>query len=651
MRQESKHFYEFGPFRLDAPERLLLRDGKPVELTPKAFDTLVALVENSGHLLTKDELLKRLWPDSFVEEATLAKNVFTLRKALGSSPGNDEYIETVPTRGYRFVGDVREVTEGGPILPLHGVAPLPAVSPVAREPIETVKPETPVASVRPGRLVLRALLALSLAAAVIVVGMLARQRFWPPPSPPLRMTRLAVLPFANLSGDPAQEYFADGFTEEMITQLGDLEPGRLGVIARTSAMQYRNTQKLAGQIGRELGVDYLLEGSVRRSSDRVRISAQLIRVRDQTHLWAADFDRDDKDILALQSDVAKAIAAEINLKLLPEASAHRSPARPLDPEAYRFYLQGRFFWNKRTEPGYVKAVEYFNQALARDPKYAQAFAGLADAYALLGSLPSAEIQRREAMPRAKAAALTALKLDPSLAAAHTSLAFVRMHYEWDWPGAQQEFQRAIELNPDYPTAHQWYAYWFVARGRTGEALDEMHRAQQADPLSLIILTDSCEMLLYAGRYDQAAQQAQKALELDANFALAHVFLAQAYEKKRMYPQAITAYRKALALSPGNGWSSLGLGRIYSLAGQRAKTEAILKEALKEARHRGGMELIIAPLCALLGEKDQAFSWLEKAYQNREGGLILLKVAPVFDPLRADPRFADLERRVGLPQGD
>ena len=648
MRRESKHFYRFGPFRLDALERLLLRDGKPVELTPKAFDTLVALVENSGHLLTKEELLKRLWPDSFVEEATLAKNVFTLRKALGSSPGNDEYIETVPTRGYRFVGDVQEVTEGGPILPLQAAAPLPAVPAVAREPVEAAKPGTPVASVRPGRLVLRTLLALSLAAAVIVVGILARQRLWPSPSPPARRMMLVVLPFSNLSGDPAQDYFADGFSEEMITQLGNLEPERLGVIAQSSALHYKNTQTPPDQIGRELGVDYLLEGSVRRSSDRVRISARLIRVRDQTHLWAADFDRDDRDILALQSDVAKAIAGEIDLKLLPGAQAHARLSRSVDPEAYRLYLQGRYFWNKRSEPGFLKAISYFDQAIARDPNYAQAYAGRADAYALLGSLPNAEIPRREAMPRAKAAALTALQLDPSLAEAHTSLAFVKMHYEWDWPGAEQEFKRAIELNPNYPTAHQWYAYWFIAQGRANEALEEQHRAQQADPLSLIILTDSCEMLLYAGRYDQAAQQAQKALELDGNFTLGHVGLAMAYDGKHLYREAIAEYQKALVLSPGNAWSKEGIACVYPRVGQRDKTEAILQEMLKEARHRSDMEVQIGCAYAALGHRDQAFAWLEKAYKNRDGGLILLKVSPIFEPLRPDPRFADLERRVGLP---
>jgi TolB-like protein/DNA-binding winged helix-turn-helix (wHTH) protein/Tfp pilus assembly protein PilF len=621
------------------PERQLLRDGKPLELTPKAFDTLVALVENSGHLLTKEDLLKRVWPDTFVEEATLAKNVFTLRKTLGSQHGEDQYIETVPTRGYRFVGQVREVAESVPILPLEEAGTLPSAAPGGNEP-------SPLE--RRGRPLLRAIIALALGAALVVVGVLARQRFWPSPDPSARRMMLAVLPFSNLSGDAAQDYFADGFSEEMITQLGNLEPGRLGVIARTSAMQYKGTQKLADQIGRELGVDYLLEGSVRRSSDRVRITAQLIRVRDQMHLWAANYDRDDRDIFALQSEVAKAIAGEIGLKLLPGARANGPPSRSVDPEAHRLYLQGRYFWNKRTEPGYVKAVEYFNQAIARDPNYAQAYAGLADAYALLGSLPNAELPRREAMPRAKAAALTALQLDPSLAEAHTWLAFVRMHFEWDWPGAEQEFKRAIELNPNYPTAHQWYAYWFIARGRAGEALEEERRAQEADPLSLIILTDTCEMLIYAGRYDQAVQQAQKAMELDANFLLAHSFLALAYGRKQMYREAIAEDQRAFALSGGNAWSREDIARLYPLVGQRAKTEAILQEMLKDAQHRSDMEIHIASVYAALGDKDRAFTWLEKAYQNRDGELILLKVSPIFDPLRLDPRFADLERRVGLP---
>ena len=645
MRQEPKHLYEFGPFRLDGPERLLLRDGKPVELTPKAFDTLVALVENSGHLLTKEDLLKRVWPDTFVEEATLAKNVFTLRKALGSTPGEDQYIETVPTRGYRFVGKVREITESAPAPARRGTGDLPVNALDSVEPVAVSSRE----DARRGARSRGMMVALVLAACLVAVGYLERQRFWPQADPPAGRMMLAVLPFANMSGDPAQEYLADGFTEEMITQLGGIEPGRLGVIARTSAMQYKNTQKHADQIGRELGVAYLLEGSLRREGGRVRISAQLIQVRDQTHLWTADYDRDDRDILALQSDVAKAIAGEIRIKLTPEEHAHRAAPRSVDPQAYKLYLQGRYFWNKRTEPGYVKAVEYFNQAIAQDPKYPQAYAGLADAYALLGSMSNAEMPRREAMPKAKTAALTALQLDPSLAEAHTSLAFVKMHFEWDWPGAQQEFKRAIELNPTYPTAHQWYAYWPVAQGRTGEALEEVRRAQEADPLSLIIMTDTCELLIYAGRYDQAAQQAQKVLELDSNFTLAHVYLASAYGNKQMYREAMGEIQKALTLTHGSAWVRVGLARTYSLAGQRAKAEAILQELLEDARHRDDLEMGIALVYAALGEKDQAFAWLEKAYQNRDGSLILLKAAPFYEPLRGDPRFADLERRVGLPQ--
>jgi tetratricopeptide (TPR) repeat protein len=307
-----------------------------------------------------------------------------------------------------------------------------------------------------------------------------------------------------------------------------------------------------------MGVDYILEGSVRRAGDRVRITAQLIQVKDETHLWAKDYDRNLRDILALQSDVASAIAREIKLKLTSEERARLANIPALNPDAYELYLKGRYFWNKRTEDGFIRAIRYFEQATVLDPKYAQPYAGSTDAYALLGSMPNLEISRAEAMPKAKAAALKALQLNDSLAEAHTSLAFVMMHYEWDWPGSEKEFKRALELNPNYATAHQWYAVWLMAQGKTAASLEEERRAQQADPLSIIIKTDTAQLLIYAGRSDEATVQAQRALEIDPAFPLAHLYLAVAYIEKKDYQPAIAEFQKVLVIDKRDPWALSGL---------------------------------------------------------------------------------------------
>jgi TolB-like protein/DNA-binding winged helix-turn-helix (wHTH) protein/Tfp pilus assembly protein PilF len=623
--------YSFNGFLLETAERVLLRSGQPIPVPPKVLDVLVELVENHGHIVEKEQLLQRVWTDTFVEESAIAQSIFTLRKLLGDTPDGHAYIETVPRRGYRFVAPVEELKD---------------------EPIVQIKvPEEATLLAQP-RFRYWRIAAIGLAVVLIVAGFFA----WPREARRVNAhsgkIMLAVLPFSNLSNDPQQEYFSNGLTEEMITQLGDLEPNRLGVIARTSAMQYKDTKKDAREIGRELGVDYILEGSVRREGDQVRITAQLIQVEDQTHLWARDYDRGLRNILALQSDVAGAIAREIKLKLTPEERSRLASPPSLDPQAYELYLKGRYFWNKRNEDGFVKAIDYFGQAIGRDPKYAQAYAGLADAYALIGSMANLELPRAEAMTRAKAAALQALHLDDSLAEAHTSLAFVEMHYEWDWPGSEKEFKRALELNPNYATAHQWYAVWLMAQGKTPAALEEERRAQEADPLSVIIKTDTAQLLVYAGDFDKAAQQAQRALEIAPDFPLAHIFLGEAYVGKQSYPAAITEFQKALAISKGDAGALSELARTYALGGQRDKSEAILailQKKLQNARDRGELAIQVAALDTALGKDTQAFELLEEAYQNRVGSLILLNTTPVYQSLRPDPRFNDLIRRVGLPR--
>jgi TolB-like protein/DNA-binding winged helix-turn-helix (wHTH) protein len=617
----AKNLYAFGPFRLDPVQRLLFREGEVVSLTPKALDTLLALVENRGTLLAKDELLEMVWPGTFVEEGTLAKNVSTLRKALGEAPAGGEYIETHSKRGYRFVAQVREEVEQQ--LAAAGTPSNMATS-VSAAPAVQRRWHVPAAA-----------LAVVLVVAAAGAGLWYRGRM--AAAPASRKIMLAVLPFENLGGDPAEDYFSTGLTEEMITQLGGLEPEKLGVIARTSAMQYKGSHKDVRQIAAELGVDYVLEGSVRREGGRVRIAAQLIQVRDQSHKWAEDYDRDLRDILALQSDVAGAIAEQIRLKLTPEGHARLRNTRTVNPEAYENYLRGRFFWNKRTAEGHEKAIEYFQKAVVLDPVYAQAYAGLADAYALLGSAANQVLPRREAMDHARAAADKALQLDDSRADAHASLGFVKMHYDWDFAGAEKEFQRAIVLNPGYATAHHWYAYDLVALARLDDALAEIRLAQQDDPLSVIISRDVGEILLFVGRDQEAIAQCQKTLELDPSFSLAHWVLAWAYRRQGHEKQFLAELAKSLA-NPG-----VAEGIIYAVQGKRPEALRVVSRLEKVY----GTSTGIATVYWFLGDKGRAFAFFEKAFEEREGSLIVMRFIPEWEPIRFEPRFIQLERRVGV----
>ena len=625
MEASAQQRFCFGPFVLDPAEKVLFRDGHAVSLPPKAFETLLVLVERHGHVIDKAELLHRVWPDTFVEEATLAQNIFTLRKALNESPDSHEYIETVPKRGYRFVAPVNTAKE-----------------------IEVRTLGQQTLSPRPFR---RRLFWAGPLVCVAILGLaifLRGRPHTPSPAPTAAKITLAVLPFENLSGDPTREYFGDGLTEEMIAQLSRLNPDRLRIIARTSAMQYKGTTKSAAQIGRELTADYILESSFRREGNRVRITSQLVRVSDQTHLWSQQYERDASGVLMLQKEVAADVASQIALKLNPPVLER--PTATINPGGYEAYLRGRFFWNKRSEQGHLRAIEYFEQAIAADPHYAQAYSGLADAYALLGSNPTNAITRQEAMTKARAAAVKALAMDVSLAEAHTSLAFVHWHYDWNWPAAEKEFLRALQLNPSYPTAHHWYAFYLVSQGHTGQALDEIRLALETDPLSLIINTDAAQLLYFAQRDDQAIDQARRALEMDPNFPLARHIVVWVLINKQQYGAALDEAKKGAETLDADPGLKAYVAIAYAKAGQKAKARALLLQlrAAAESRHTGELSMAIAQIYSALGEKDQAFLWLEKDFQDRDGGLTLIKVTPFLDSLHGDRRFADLVHRFGLP---
>jgi tetratricopeptide (TPR) repeat protein len=386
---------------------------------------------------------------------------------------------------------------------------------------------------------------------------------------------------------------------------------------------------------------------MRRDADRIRITAQLIQVQDQTHLWAQSYERNLRDVLGLQSDVANAIGHEIELKLSPQPASELRRARPVDPQAYDAYLQGRYFWNRRTRQGLEKAIEYFDQAIGKDPTAPQFYAGLADAYALLGSTPDSSLPRPEAMEKARAAARKALQMDETLAEAHTSLAFVEMHYDWDWPGAEKEFLRALQLNPNYATAHHWYAYYLVALGRTEESVQEIRRAQELDPLSLIIMRDVGDMLFYSRRYDEGIAQCRQTLERDPNFYLAHILLGSAYQQKKEYAEMMKEYQAARAGAQDEPWALAAVGQGAAALGNRAEAGTILAELKRRSQQGQEVAYAIAAIAAVLGKRDDAFLWLDTAYRQRIGSMILIKVDPTLDSLRDDPRFGELLRRMRL----
>jgi TolB-like protein/Tfp pilus assembly protein PilF len=462
-------------------------------------------------------------------------------------------------------------------------------------------------------------------------------------SPTIRS--LAVLPLENLSGDASQEYFADGMTDQLIATLGQISA--LRVISRTSAMRYKGVLKPLPQIARELNVDAVIEGSIVRSAGRVRITAQLIEAAGDRHLWAQSYDGDLRDTLALQNRVARAIAEEIRVNIEPKEQAALRNVKSVNPDAYEAYLKGRYFWNKRTVDGLNRAKEYFDDAVAKAPDYAQAHSGLADTYALLGDWQYGVMSPREALPAAKAAAVKALELDDTLGEAHTSLGFVLSGFDWNWTAAEKEFRQAIDLNPGYATAHHWYAWHLSLMGRNGEAIAEMRKARSLDPLSLIINTDLAEVLLLAHFYDESVQQSRKTIEMDPDFALAHNQLAEAYLQKHMGGDAIAEFQRAVQLSEHSPICTANLARAYASFGRNADAQQLMTGLKQRSNHAYSNAAEIAMVHAALGENTQAMTWLERGYDERFNPGVLLR--PGFDPLRGDPRFRDLVHRVGLTQ--
>jgi serine/threonine-protein kinase len=457
-----------------------------------------------------------------------------------------------------------------------------------------------------------------------------------------QISSLAVLPLANLSHDPEQDYFADGMTEALITDLAKTADFR--VISRTSVMHYKGTEKPLPQIARELHVDAVVEGSVQRSENRVRITAQLIRAATDRHLWADSYERDLQDILGLQNEVAHAITQQVEGRLSQKNEARRKSFHPVNPEAYEAYLKGRYFWNKRDRASLEKSLVYFNEAIAKDPNYALAYAGLADVYVVIGS--DWATAPKDVNEKAKAAAQKALAIDDSLVEPHTSLASI-YHNEWNWQGAEREFKRAIELNPNYATAHHWYSIYLATVGRFDETVKEAKKAAELDPLSLIISASLGSRLNEARRYEDAANQCRKTLDMDPNFGLAHLCIGTSYVNEGHFQEGIPELQKGTDLLPGSPYSMAQLGIAYALSGDHARAREVLSK-LKSPSQPYLPAFSIAMVYAGLADKEQTIFWLKKGYEERNEDMIYMKIEPVLDPIRSDPRFQDLIRSVGFP---
>lgn len=569
MTQQAKRLYQFGPFRIDSNERLLRRGAEVIPLAPKAIETLLVLAASGGRVVEKDELIKTVWPDTFIEEGGLARNISSLRKALREDVDSVSYIETIPRRGYRFIAPVSETRD--------------EAAPATRS--------------------------------------------------------LAVLPLANLSGDPSQDFFADGMTDELISYLLKIEA--LHVSSRTSVMNYKSARKALRDIARELDVTWVVEGTVLQSGGRVRISVRLIEGATEKHLWAETYEKDMRDVLALQSEVAGDISREIRVKLTPPEKAKLAQSRTVNPEAYQDYLRGRYLWNRRTGEALKKAREYFEQAIEKDPSYAPAHSGLADAYALMGSSGYDVMPPREAMPRAKAAAHNALEIDDTLAEAHAALGYVKLAYDWDLPGAQQELARAMELKPNYAIAHQWQGELLMARSCPDEATNAFRRALELDPLSV-----PCNLGLgwshyFCRTYDLAIEQFRRTLEIAPGVPMALYGLGLSYHHKNQHREGLSEFQKAYVSSGGEVAAVMFMGVTHALAGRKKAAEKELAKLAILAKQSYVPAVYSAFIYVALNDLDLAFESLQKACEERSSYLIFLNVQPFFEKVRADQRYRDL----------
>jgi TolB-like protein/DNA-binding winged helix-turn-helix (wHTH) protein len=628
----------FQAFEFDRQTLELRKHGLKIKLSGQPMEVLSMLLARPGELIAREELQQRLWPrDTIVEfEHSINAAVNTLRRALGDSADEPRYVETLTRRGYRFIA------------PLETAAPVS--SPAAERRSETAAAEARGTRRMPRRFWIIAVpLMVAIGAGILLVVSVASLRervlrsVGAVREPPLQIRSLAVLPLENLSGDPGQEYFADGMTDELITELGKVSA--LRVISRNSVMLYKGKRKSTPEIARELNVDAVVEGAVMRSGERVRITAQLIQARTDRHLWAESYERDGRDVLNLQSEVARAIAEEIRIKLTPQERARMATRRGVDSEAYDAYMKGRDAMSPGT---YHIAIKYFQQAIEKDPNFAMGYAGLAGAYSDLGN--DELISPQESYPKARAAAMKALEIDDTLVDAHLTLGWAKLRFDWDWTGADSEYRRALQLNPSNAEAHTRYGSFLPFLGRFDEARAEIKQAQEIDPLSSFPRLEMGVIFIMSHQYDEAIEQVRKTIEIfhleDSTFA--HFILGLSYRGKGVFKEAIAEHEKAVALFPECPLYLGHLGYTYGLAGKKAQALKVIEQLKQWSKRRYVAPYDIALVYIGLGEKDQAFAWLEKAYQAHSNDMSNLKADPTFDPIRSDLRFQDLLRRMKFP---
>jgi DNA-binding winged helix-turn-helix (wHTH) protein/TolB-like protein/Tfp pilus assembly protein PilF len=650
---QPKQSYEFGPFQLSTAEHLLRRDGDVVPLTPRVIDVLALLVERNGHLLEREELLSSVWSDSFVEEANLTVSISALRKALGQQSDGHQYIETVPKRGYRFVADVTVVAAEEEELLLRERTRAKVIVEREEEREEdndhaensteieadaTAQAKAAVNSRRRRQ-------ALIVGVAAIVV-MTAAASWWKTTKTRqaeanAQIRSIAVLPFTQLGEAEKDELVGFGMADVLITRIGGMN--RISVRPTNAVFKYIGAAPDIESVGRELKVDAVVEGSIQRIGERTRVTVRLVRARDGELLWAKTFDGSIKDLFELQDQMSKGVAVALALNPADEQKSLLTKRYTKSTEAYHAYRMGRYFWNKRRPDDLKKAVEYFEQAIQRDTDYALAFAGLADSYALLGDYGVASAQ--EVFPKMKRAAARAVEIDDRLAEAHTSLAYAKRLSDWDWPGAEQEFKLAIELNNSYATAHHWYSEYLAGMGRFDEALEEARRAEELDPRSLIINTNLGWILYLGRRYDEAVEELKTTLEMDPNFFLAQQLLWQTYVQKGMYDEALSG--KEIKGSEETREKDELLKKAYDVAGWKGFERKVLELALERKKPGDKPGGPWAVIYAAVGDYDMALQCLEKGYENREAWMVWVKVSPDFDDLRSHPRFQDLLSRMRL----
>ena len=594
MAFSKKHgsIYEFGPFRLDPSERLLMRAGEPVSLAPKVFDTLTALIENSGRLLDKDELMSKLWPDTFVEEATLARNISDLRKALGESTGEQKFIETVPKRGYRFTAEVKcnRLEEATVILERHVRSRV-----IFEEQLE------------------------------MDAG----------------VTSIAVLPFRPISSERRDEFLELGLADALITRLSNIN--QIVVRPTSSVRKYIGVEQESAQTGGELRVSHVLDGSIQTVGDRIRVTAQLVSVEDGRSLWAGKFDESFRDIFSVEDVISEQVANALVLRLTGEEKRLITRRDTDNAEAHRLYLKGRFYWNRRTRDGYERGIEHFCRAIEIDRSYARAYAGLADCYSMLGRFGL--VQPAEIMPRAVSSATTALRLDDTLAESHASMGLAGHIYSWEWAKAEYHYKRAIELNANFATAHHWYAVFLAEIGRGQEALAEIKQAQSLDPVSLIIGADAGMVLYLVRDYDHALEQCRATLDLDPNYFRARTWLGCSYEQKGMYHEAIAEYQTARSLDD-SPYVLEWLARAYAASGNSMEAHRIIDELTHLSSRVYVDSYYLASVFAALGKKQEAIALLERACNERSCWLSRLAVDPIFDTLRSTPGFDSVSVSMG-----